>query len=168
MTTNTITDDQIAQLRTEAYDAVDTELAVLCEIALGDIQEDSNGRRVLPVGLMRHMSANAIGRLERIEQEEARALCVEAISAARAQAEGESGIVRVVVDYETNPEDWWDAARASRAEAPKAVLPLLDADDEITVPRSTADAIVAWAATLPGWDTGVAHAPHPLYVDEAE
>lgn len=62
---------------------------------------------------------------------------------------------RVSVDYEYNPEDWWDAARAS-ADAPAAVQPLLEPGGPSTIRVAARDAVAieAWAARLPGYADG--------------
>jgi hypothetical protein len=62
--------------------------------------------------------------------------------------------VEIVVDYEVNAVRWWDAARESAAAgtAPAAIVGLLavGGPDSVTVTRSVADEVEAWAAALPG------------------
>lgn len=75
-------------------------------------------------------------------------------------------IVTFSVDEENNAETWWTAARASKW-VPSALRPLLYTNGSmVVVDASDAPAILAWCKSLPGWEGGPRHAPHPLQVQE--
>lgn len=72
---------------------------------------------------------------------------------------------RLSTDMENMTECWWDAAHQARDQFPESVRPLLDWRTdctEVIVPDEDADAFVALAETLPGWDDGPAYARHPV------
>lgn len=66
---------------------------------------------------------------------------------------------RVAVDEENPAETWWDAARASTT-VPDAIQPLLSCagPGELLLTRREAVEAEAWAASLPGYADGPAHA----------
>lgn len=73
------------------------------------------------------------------------------------------------VDYECDNEEWWDAARATVATDPDvaAVFAALTgpAGSVSGVSRETMVKVIEWASGLPGWDTDIDHAPHPIFVN---
>lgn len=75
--------------------------------------------------------------------------------------------IRVVVDQEYGPEEWWETARdqadAGKLPSPR-LAPLLQpgGPSEIIVSPAVAERIRAWARRLPGWAAGPPHARHPL------
>lgn len=90
----------------------------------------------------------------------------------------------LTVDEENGSEEWWDAARDLRstlqlndrewAAAGNEPIPCGPADDLVEVMDALEKAnvatatgpIVAWLASLPGWNGGPDHAPNPLIVVE--
>lgn len=70
----------------------------------------------------------------------------------------------IITDYECNAEEWWDALRdystGLYAEHVKALL----RGDAITVTDEQEAQLLAVFRRLPGWETGIAHAPHPVIV----
>lgn len=74
----------------------------------------------------------------------------------------------LAVDEEYGLETWWDAARNVADLAFAEMLARIDgstgADALVTVAQ--ADAFLAIARTLPGWNGGPDHAPHPIFVTE--
>lgn len=71
---------------------------------------------------------------------------------------------KIIVDYENNAEDWWTAAREAFVfEEP---IRALAKDGEVIVDQEQADQFLSWARSLPGWNGGPKHAPHPLLVQE--
>ena len=80
-----------------------------------------------------------------------------------------SETVRVVVDWDNNAEEWWDAARAAKeptmthdARRRLRVLLGVGSDDTIRLTLMDATKLLAWAEALPGWRGGPSHAPNPL------
>lgn len=65
--------------------------------------------------------------------------------------------------------EWWDYARASYS-APEAVRPLLTEmpSEELRVTAAEAEAIVRWAASLPGWQGDPAHTGTVLIIEPVE
>jgi hypothetical protein len=62
---------------------------------------------------------------------------------------------RITLNPERISSLWWDAAK-TRIDAPAALQPMLApfAAEELLVSAADGAAILAWAATLPGWDEG--------------
>jgi hypothetical protein len=88
---------------------------------------------------------------------------------ARADREGDAQISVISVDEECSAEEWWVAAGASDStpvQIREWVARWLNCS--IRVPRETANEIMTWAASLPGWSDGPAHAPHPLIVRDVD
>ena len=75
----------------------------------------------------------------------------------------------IKIDFENTVERWWDAARehASTMKDPifTRVLRAIDGADEIEIARAEAEAFLAVAATLPGWNDGNRRAPRPVVVE---
>jgi hypothetical protein len=73
------------------------------------------------------------------------------------------GMVSIMADEEYNAEDWWFAARAD-GNAPACVkewIQLMSFTPLYLTPAEAAE-VRKWAESLPGWDDGPVHAPHPL------
>ena len=83
---------------------------------------------------------------------------------------------RIVIDWENNAQEWWDAASDQARNAPHLVPPklvrLLDGTpnppDEMILTGYEAIEIARWAASLPGWDTGPEHAPNPILFQDVD
>lgn len=78
-------------------------------------------------------------------------------------------IVTIRIDYENNASRWWTEARLRRAEAPESCRPLLFPmfrEDTVMVSSEEAEAFRTWAAKIPGWEEGPAHAPRPFTFHE--
>ena len=75
--------------------------------------------------------------------------------------------VKVSADEEYNAEDWWDAARAD-ANAPACIKEWIQrlGFTSLYLTPAEAEEVRRWAESLPGWDDGPAHAPHPLIFQE--
>lgn len=77
------------------------------------------------------------------------------------------------VDYGNRSETWWQAVWQRLETDPNAVpravrqLTRPKGGDAVDVPLAEARAVLAWAATLPGWAGGPRHAPFPLRIDSA-
>ena len=81
---------------------------------------------------------------------------------------------RVVVDQENSAEEWWSTAREEVADATDAVAALFARIDAaagdpagVCCRSEDAEALIDWAADLPGWDDGPEYAMHPLLVQVA-
>ena len=73
----------------------------------------------------------------------------------------------LLIDYENNAEEWWTAAREAIDSCPEAARSFVqDGPDEHQVSPETAEAFLAWAATLPGWSDGPEYARHPVLVQD--
>jgi hypothetical protein len=70
--------------------------------------------------------------------------------------------VEFVVDEENAAEMWWDVARDAK-DAPEGLADIIDGSaTEVTLSGEDAVAALAWCQSLPGWNGGPRHAPHPL------
>ena len=59
----------------------------------------------------------------------------------------------IKVDYEHNCETWWDNAREeAKHNPPEACVGLLDSVNEISVDDEDANAFMAWAEQIDGWN----------------
>jgi hypothetical protein len=77
--------------------------------------------------------------------------------------------ISLVVDEENNAELWWAAARASAC-TPACIEGWVQAAsfDPVELTAAEAEEVLAWAQSLPGWDGGPEHAPHPLLFAEGD
>jgi len=73
------------------------------------------------------------------------------------------GGVTISVDFENNAEEWWAAAQTA-TNVPSAIAPLLfqTRTDSVRLDSHNAARALEWCESLPGWDNGPTHAPHPL------
>ena len=80
--------------------------------------------------------------------------------------------IRIAVDYENNAETWWDAAHDTKVTpdnlAQIHIAQRFESAEAVTVSAEEADAFRKWAATLPGWESGMVHAPHPFTFNDAD
>lgn len=78
--------------------------------------------------------------------------------------------VRIAVDYENNAEEWWDAAQKldERVQPLYRVVQDLLAHAEATATQGELEWVRKQAADLPGWTSGMPHAPHPFTWCDAE
>ncbi len=73
----------------------------------------------------------------------------------------------IVVDEENNAEEFWEAFRENMVgtyEAPMKFL--LTWDKVVCEDEDERDQLLSKLRTLPGWNSGPAHAPHPVVVRE--
>jgi hypothetical protein len=69
-----------------------------------------------------------------------------------------------------NAELWWESARerSHELDSPAAKNFIDSFDDEVTLPANEADALLEWAARLPGYSDGPEYAPVPLIETELD
>ena len=74
----------------------------------------------------------------------------------------------LIVDYEYNAEQWWDAAHelAARGESDtfSALMAALKKSDSVTCTREAAAEFESCAENLPGWNDGPRYAQHPVLI----
>lgn len=71
------------------------------------------------------------------------------------------------VDEENNAEEFWQAVGDNGGGTFAEPLNTLLRDGRLTVTAQQRDQILSHLRTLPGWDGGPVHAPHPVIVVEA-
>ena len=72
------------------------------------------------------------------------------------------GLVKLAIDFEFSDREWWDEGGQELWDA------VNDGDGVVVLDRAVADSWLAQAATLPGWDAGPEHAPHPIALSEVD
>lgn len=82
-------------------------------------------------------------------------------------AGGWTEMKRIAVDFENSAEAWWDAARSADGRPAAMNVLLYTNETDVTVSDDAALDLIAWAESLPGWNDGPEHAPHPLTVHDA-
>lgn len=72
------------------------------------------------------------------------------------------------IDNENNAEAWWDAAREQVESCPVWAGRLLIEGGGSSAQLSELEAKMfrRWCESLPGWDGGPDHAPHPIVFSE--
>jgi len=72
-----------------------------------------------------------------------------------------------VVDEENNAEEFWDALADHGGGGFSEPIDVLLRDNRVVVENDAArDALLSWMRSMPGWEGGPAHAPHPVTVNE--
>jgi len=75
----------------------------------------------------------------------------------------------IQVDYENDTDGWWAAARrladSGRDPTFTRVFNAVARHDVVKTPQADAEAFIAVARTLPGWDDGHSFARNPILFD---
>ena len=73
-------------------------------------------------------------------------------------------MIKIAIDFECPAPEWWEAGGR---ELWQSLAEGFD-NNSILLDESIADSVMAQAATLPGWESGHEHAPHPLRLEEVD
>lgn len=72
-------------------------------------------------------------------------------------------MMTIRIDEEYSSEEWWNEARNSTRVAAILIAPLLDGrQSEINLTTTEGKMVWKWASKMPGWESGLEYAPHPL------
>ena len=73
-------------------------------------------------------------------------------------------MVRLAIDFENPSPEWWESGGRDLWES---IVEGFENNDAL-LERSVAESWLAQAATLPGWDGGPEHSPHPIRMVEVD
>ncbi len=76
-------------------------------------------------------------------------------------------MIRLAIDFENPAREWWESGGRDLWDA---IVEGFDNND-VVVEKYLADSWLSQAASLPGWDGGPEHSPHPIClkpIDEDE
>jgi len=73
-------------------------------------------------------------------------------------------MIRLAIDFECEAEEWWESGGRDLWES------LLEGFDNnaVLLDDAIAESVIAQAARIPGWESGLPHAPHPLRLDAVD
>lgn len=82
----------------------------------------------------------------------------------------------ITIDKEHNGDAWWTAYNATLHPDPRArdiqrvdsIMSQVRNNKSAVIPGDELDVFIEWAESLPGWNDGPEHAPHPLLINEWE
>ncbi len=80
----------------------------------------------------------------------------------------------ITIDKEHNGDAWWTAYNATLHPDPRArdiqrvdsIMSQVRNNKSAVIPGDELDVFIEWAESLPGWNDGPEHAPHPLLISE--
>ena len=73
-------------------------------------------------------------------------------------------MIKIAIDFECNADEWWESGGRDLWES------LIEGFDNnsVLLDDAVASSVMEQAARIPGWDTGVEHARHPLRLDAVD
>ena len=75
-----------------------------------------------------------------------------------------SDMVRLAIDFENEATEWWESGGRDMWES---IVEGFD-NNSALLDRSLAESWLTQAATLPAWNDGPEHAPHPVRLEEVD
>lgn len=73
-------------------------------------------------------------------------------------------MVRLAIDFENGADEWWESGGRDLWES---IVEGFD-NSSALLERALAESWLGQAASLPGWDEGPEHAPHPVRLEEVD
>ena len=73
-------------------------------------------------------------------------------------------MIKITIDFECRAEQWWESGGRDLWES---LVEGVD-NNHVLLDDSIAQSVITAAATLPGWESGHEHAPHPLRLEELD